>query len=102
MSRTFKDNPPKYRFQDYGKFGLVLQGSRFIQLKTDKTKKRRTLDNDYRWYRQNPSWWNKIYFYKPLRSKIRYLENKIKKTPIKELDLIYFPEFGNKPHIYYW
>ena len=53
------------------------------------------------WYKQTPSWWIKEFMTVPKRSKCRNWEKEILKLQDIE-DCSICPDFGNKPHLYYW
>ena len=66
------------------------------------TKKKRTYkDQGYRWYCRTPSWWVREYMTVPKRAACRNWE----KDVVKHYDLEEIPDcpdYGYKPHVYYW
>ena len=100
MSRTLKDKPSKLKFDAYMKDMIRVEGTyKHIWTKTTKTKKRKEVDTEDHWM-GTPGWWVKMTMNKPGRRKQHLLEKKVLKVEdIEEFD---FPEYGRKPHIYFW
>lgn len=106
MSRTYKDKSWKLRYPrydvDYEFIKVPLNSGDFsyctIYNKTTKPKKRKTVDTEYRWLRGTPSWWVREFMTVPKRAACRNWE-KTRNLDNLEEDC---PDYGNKPHIYYW
>ena len=67
---------------------------------TPKQKRNYFNTNDH-WFKHTPSWWVKTFMTKPKRNKCKNWE----KQTVKLLDIEncgVCPDFGNKPHLYYW
>lgn len=64
------------------------------------TKKKRSdvNKNDY-WYRKTPSWWVHDYMTVPKRAACRNWAKTLTLENIEESDC---PDYGDKPHFYYW
>lgn len=117
MSRTYKDKKWKLRYpeNDY-KFGIerVPYTVEYISIYTDekcsytsywlkdipgaKTKKPRHEHGDWNWCHSTPSWWVREFMTAPKRAKCRNWE---KTRTLDNLDET-CPDYGRKPHIYYW
>jgi hypothetical protein len=66
-----------------------------------KKRKRFYQDPDDNWYKRTPSWWTREFMTVPKRAACRNWE----KQAIYADDLEDFedcPDFGRKPHVYYW
>ncbi len=98
MSRTFKDKPSKLKYDPWDQDMQRVEGFyRFIQLPTTKPKKRKEVDTEWHWM-STPSWWTRLVMNKPKRRACRLWENT---RTLDNLDDV-CPDYGNKPHIYYW
>lgn len=65
--------------------------------------KRDTLDFQHLWYQSTPGWWTRTFMTAPKRRACRDWEKAAVKTSIESLeDLEICPDFGRKPHLYYW
>lgn len=64
-------------------------------------KKRNTLSFQYLWYRTTPSHWVRESMTVPKRAKCRNWEKKAVSFQDVE-DIPICPDFGRKPHVYYW
>jgi hypothetical protein len=62
------------------------------------TKKRRTYD-DWHWIGSCPRWWRRLTMTRPLRRKGRVWEHKVLR---EDLEITDPPQFGRKPHIYFY
>jgi hypothetical protein len=129
MSRTYKDQPRKLeveyddRFDEfqyeahvfsYGEYdpynyrytktdtGETCIRTFFVKKAGIYTKKKRTYKNtDDWWYCRTPSWWVHDFMTVPKRAKCRNWE----KDAVKHYDLEEIPDcpdYGDKPHHYYW
>jgi len=120
MSRTYKDIDWEIRFpQEAWSFGkeqvpavLTYRNWRTKELESRlgtvtmaiagaKSKKKRSADVWYRWYRSTPSSWVSEFMTAPKRAKCRNWEKDVVKLHDVE-DAGICPDFGNKPHHYYW
>lgn len=75
--------------------------TRYVYLDTPgaKTKKKRGIDGNWRWYQRTPSWWTKMTMLKPQRRAGRIWERKVLFEDIEETDP---PGVGKKPHNYFY
>ncbi len=76
-------------------------GHRWLDKAGAKTKKPRHYRGDHKWYKQTPSWFVREFMTVPKRAACRNWE----KQAIYADDLEDFkdcPDFGRKPHVYYW
>ena len=104
MSRTYKDKDFFIRFPeekyDYGTT-LIPYHYRYLELPGVKTKKPRKYAGDWKWYKQTPGWFVREFMTVPKRAACRNWEHRAKQT----VDFENFedcPDFGRKPHVYYW
>jgi hypothetical protein len=68
----------------------------------DKPKiKKHAFNPDNHWFKATPSWWTKVFMTKPKRAKCRNWEKQTLRLQNIE-DFTICPDFGNKPHLYYW
>ena len=106
MSRTYKDRPRKltdYYWQQDAVSGINEEGRYFtIYSKTTKTKKKKSVDTEWHWYRQTPSWWTHEFMIVPMRAAGKRWDSIVAKTAIEDLDTLNLPNVSNKPHVYYW
>lgn len=112
MSRTYKDKDYYLSFPEekwdytYGPEGYNVQwiGSIFyrpLQIKGRKTKKPRNYKGNWKWYKQTPSWFVREFMTVPKRAACRNWEQRAKQV----VDFENFedcPDFGRKPHVYYY
>lgn len=64
-------------------------------------KKRSYLEHDHYWYKYTPSWYVREFMNVPKRAKCRNWEKQAVKSLDLE-DLPICPDYGRKPHLYYW
>lgn len=119
MSRTYKDKKWSLRYpeNDY-RFGTELLpytrvynlcGSKEIELEGvgywcrdlpgAKKKKKRSEHSKWLWFQATPSWWTRLLMNKPKRRACRIWEQQVLLQDIEEADC---PDYGRKPHIYYY
>jgi|688.fasta_scaffold1006310_1 hypothetical protein len=111
MSRTHKDVPIKYKKprevydHTYGTIKDIYTNDLDVifhwhrEERGVKTKKRKEVNLEYHWM-STPSWWTRITMTRPLRRHYHLLEHEAVKT--NDLEDLDFPDFKNKPFIYYW
>lgn len=127
MSRTYKDKPYKfirevdyddqydrieyeaevYSYEPYYKwhYKRVYTGETRISTFSIKKagvftkKKRNALNRDDWWFRCTPSWWTHMTSTVPKRAACR---NWAKTLTLENLEEADCPDYGNKPHSYYW
>lgn len=126
MSRTWKDKPWKLtEYYDHGldsirveyeaeitetfcretwqwvKLEASIHRTRYyyIQQKSTKPKVRKSKNTEWRWYKQTPSWWTRLFMNKPQRRKGRQWERKVLFEDIEDTDP---PGVSRKPHKYYF
>jgi len=63
-----------------------------------KTKKPRHVYGEWNWVGNTPSWWVRDFMTAPTRARCRNWE---KTRTLDNLDEV-CPDYGRKPHIYYW
>lgn len=74
----------------------------FIYDNGDKPKiKKNVFNTDNNWHKQTPSWWVALMMTSSKRNKCRNWEKEtLKLQDIEDCNVC--PDFGNKPHLYYW
>lgn len=73
---------------------------KYINGQKPKTKKSYFNPGAY-WFKSTPSWWVREFMSVPKRQKCKNWErNTVKLLDIEDADIC--PDFGNKPHIYYF
>ena len=118
MSRTFKDIPSKIRFPEvydndryetltceteksYGGRSWIGTSIYLLEKKGYKRKQKRHEFREWNWLQSTPSWWTRLMMQKPKRRACRDWERKA--LYIEDLeDYDDCPDFGRKPHQYYW
>ena len=120
MSRTYKDKKWKLRFpEDDWNFGKELvpacfthrnwytrelesyYGTCTMEVAGAKSKKKRSKEDQYHFPYSTPSWWIREFMNVPKRAKCRNWEKDVVKLQdIEEAPVC--PDYGNKPHFYYW
>ena len=76
---------------------LIYVNPRWTKPKT----KKNYFNSDYRWFKSTPSWWVREFMSVPKRQKCKNWErNTAKLLDIEDADIC--PDFGNKPHKYYF
>jgi hypothetical protein len=120
MSRTLKDKKWALRYpEEDAKFGRVrikyesprrdwLTGElldedpyimyMYVDIAGAKTKKAKNYSGTWHWCRNTPSWWVREFMSVPKRAKCRNWE---KTRTLDNLDEL-CPDYGRKPHIYYY
>lgn len=105
MSRTYKDKKYKLRFPeeslDFSRYSVGEWRYPFLEFPGVKTKKSKKKYGGYHnWYGSTPSWWVREFMTSPKRSACRNWE----KSVIYSIDLEAedCPDYGHKPHKYYW
>ena len=74
---------------------------RWIKEPGVKTKKPRHYNGDWKWYKQTPSWFVREFMTVPKRAACRNWEKQaIYADDFEEIEDC--PDFGRKPHVYYW
>ena len=63
--------------------------------------KKNLFNPDDHWFKSTSSWWTKVFMTKPKRAKCKSWEKQTLKLQNIE-DFTICPDFGNKPHVYYW
>jgi len=121
MSRTYKDKPNKFRKDHYSwhedwervtytytyrnilKDGepVTYTSSYSVQKPTSKRKKRKELDTEDHWM-TTPSWWWRIVHHRPTRRACHIWEKSVHRFLDDDVDLSICPDFGRKPHHYFW
>ncbi len=119
MSRTYKDKNFYLRFPeeeyhygteyvdyDYEAKSIwggmrTFTGRRYFDVAGAKTKKPRHYEGDWKWYKNTPSWFVRDFMTGPKRRACRDWEKKVVLAEDLE-DFEDCPDFGKKPHIYYW
>ena len=114
MSRTYKDKPYKFSHKQYWEQDRVLvscevirtnwltkeleeyTASRYIELPTTKTKKRKEVDTEDHW-RTTPMWWHRLTYTRPERRKVKMLL-----ATVADVETIDVPDTGRLPKIYFW
>lgn len=66
-----------------------------------KKRKRTYVDKDWYWFKGTPSWWTHVYMTTPKRAACRNWEKSIVNAVDYE-EIEDCPDFGRKPHMYYW
>jgi len=101
LSRTHDTKPDNLRYGGYDKDYVQIPGTwTSIQTKTTKPKKRRTLDNEWRWYKRTPSAWNNMFHTRPRRAEAHLWERRVTMAiDVIDCDT---PNNSNKPHQYYY
>lgn len=64
--------------------------------------KRSHLNYSYYWHRYTPSWFTRMFMTKPHRRGCRLWEREAVTLPVDLLDTVDCPDYGRKPHIYYY
>ena len=70
----------------------------YVDIPGAKKKKKRNVHGDWNWCQNTPSWWIRECMNAPKRAKCRNWE---KTRTLDNLDEV-CPDYGRKPHIYYW
>ncbi len=102
MSRTRKDRPERIRWPDARpKYDNILHfGLGYDTFPKTQSKVHRSIDLNWRWYARTPSSWTRIQMTRPKRRACRVWELKTKYLlDFEEADC---PDFGRKPHVYYY
>jgi hypothetical protein len=102
MSRTQKDWPDQIRWPDARpKYDSSIHfGLGYHTLPMTASKVKRTSDINWKWYKRTPSAWTRIQMTRPKRRACRVWELKTKYLlDFEEADC---PDFGRKPHVYYY
>ncbi len=76
-------------------------GYRWLDVKGVKTKKPRNYEGDWKWWRRTPSWFVRDFMTGPKRRACRDWEKKVVLAEDVE-DFEDCPDFGKKPHVYYY
>lgn len=64
-------------------------------------KKRSYLEFEHRWYAYTPNWWVREYMTVPKRAKCSVWERQaVRLVDIEDVEDC--PDYGRKPHLYYW
>jgi hypothetical protein len=81
--------------------GEVEERTKFFYLKqpTTKPKVKKLVDNEWHWLRAAPSWWVRDFMTAPKRASVRNWKRSLTLENIDDADC---PDYGNKPHHYYW
>lgn len=109
MSRTYKDKPWKHTAEkkehDTSTQMVVrasIEGFNFYwhrEIAGSKTKKKRSFVDFWNgYYSRCPSWWTKEFMTVPKRAACRNWE---KTRTLDNLDEV-CPDYGRRPHLYYW
>lgn len=104
MSRTYKDKDFYLRFpEEKFDFGRDFSYDRFMWIDRPgvKTKKPRHYSGDWKWYKQTPSWWVREFMTAPKRAACRNWEKQAIYADDFD-DLEDCPDFGRKPHVYFY
>lgn len=120
MARTFKDKKWTLRHPENDYYfgterisytvprkdwttGEILEGTWtnyvYVDIPGAKTKKKRDIDGNWRWYQRTPSWWSRLVMNKPRRRACRVWERQVLLEDIEEADC---PDYGRKPHVYFY
>jgi hypothetical protein len=65
-------------------------------------KPRNYLDQGHYWYLHTPGWFVNLYMTRRKRRACRMWENEAVTIPVDLLDTLDCPDYGRKPHIYYY
>lgn len=103
MSRTYKDKPWKHTAEkaerDNSSKYIGYPIYSIIYFPGVKTKKKRNHISFWQgYYSKAPSWWTKEFMTVPKRAACRNWE---KTRTVDNLDEI-CPDYGRRPHVYYW
>lgn len=101
MSRTYKDRPVRLKYSEYFSKWCIRHddGSWRDESLRDRPKKPKRKNVEWHWM-STPSWWTNITMTRPLRRRCRVWEhNIIREQDLSEADC---PDWGRKPHVYYW
>lgn len=102
MSRTYKHLPYRFKYPEFfdRSYWLRLEdGSYRDERLHDKPKKPKHQDTKWHWM-STPSWWTRATMHRPKRRQCRVWEQTICGTQdLSEADC---PDWGHKPHVYYW
>lgn len=108
MSRTYHHNKRTSKYYrekhdvEYERVPSTGKLKYYIQRAGVKPKlKRSYTDFDYYWYKSTPGYWTLQHMTAPKRAKCRNWE----KTTVKLFDIedaTICPDYGRKPHFYYW
>lgn len=118
MSRTHKDKKWKLRYPEndhtfgcekvactveyisyYTGEKVKYTSYRWFEIAGAKTKKKRSEYGDWNWMQSTPSAWTNTFMTRPKRRACRVWEQRLLTQDIEEADC---PDYGRKPHIYYW
>lgn len=76
-------------------------GHRWLDKAGTKTKKPRHYKGDWKWYKRTPSWFVREFMTAPKRRECRDWQSKVKyAVDFEEIEDC--PDFGKKPHIYFY
>ena len=91
MARTRKDAPERIRFPHH-----------YSDLK-DLPKRKRVINDNWNWLFSTPSYWTRLMMNRPKRRACSLWEHEVELLRVEDLeDIEDCPDYGNKPHIYYW
>ena len=117
MSRTYKDRPNRIKWgrwdddiyfedceverRDYYTGELVTREvSYMLHYAGYHPKKKRDVNTEWKWMRSTPSWYTRLMMNKPKRRQCRLWEHSL--HTVVDLEEADCPDYGRKPHIYYW
>lgn len=90
------------RTKHHQKYGKNYSNKKYFIVYIQKPKLKKNVFNpDDHWFKSTPSWWVQEFMTVPKRAKCRNWEKQTLKLQNIE-DFTICPDFGNKPHIYYW
>ncbi len=100
MARTYKDCPAKFKYSEFFSTRFRFpDGSWRDERLRDRAKKPKHKDVEWHWM-TTPSWWTRLTMHRPKRRKCRVWEHNIRREQdFSEADC---PDWGHKPHVYYW
>ena len=117
MSRTYKDKKLEHRDPTlnwhYGTELVLYEyfsvyrdrwytGQQRVDIAGAKPKRKRSFSHpEQHWYQATPAHWTHLYMTVPKRAKCRNWEKTVVKAQDLE-DVEDCPDYGRKPHIYYW
>ena len=118
MSRTYKDKKWELRYPENNhRFGTekveytVKRNSYYtgepieytsyiyVDIAGAKKKKKRNIHGDWEWCQSTPSWFVNTFMTRPKRRACRIWERQVLQQDIEEADC---PDYGKRPHVYYW
>ena len=107
MSRTYKDKKYDLRFpEEKWDYDIAIpeggySWARCLELPGVKTKKsRKRYEGFHKWYQATPGWWITMYMQSPMRAKCRNWEKQVINSDDLEAEIC--PDFGHRPHKYFW